>query len=311
LTAEPDGIAGGVGRWLRLAGTLIALVLLFYLLSVQGWDEIWAAIVRISPARLLAAVALTLVSRVATAGRWHALLRSGGIKVSFAETTRLTFAGLFASNFLPTTIGGDVVRLAGALQRRLDPAVSTASLIADRLVGMAGMALALPLAAPALIAGWQKLLPAGAAAGLAAGGGLPARLWAKLLSGLRRVWQAVQLWLRQPRALLLALGFTGVHMLCTFGSIALFLDGMGQPLPLHLISGLWSAVYFITLFPISINGYGLQEISTAAMFTILGGVSQEASLTVALLLRTITILASLPGAAFVGGILERRSQPID
>jgi len=67
------------------------------------------------------------------------------LQISLAETLRLTFAGLFANNFLPSTVGGDVVRLAGAMQARYDSAISAASLVIDRLVGMAGMTLFLPL----------------------------------------------------------------------------------------------------------------------------------------------------------------------
>lgn len=57
----------------------------------------------------------------------------------------LMFTGNFSSNFLPTTIGGDVVRLGGAMQMGYDRAICLASLVVDRLIGMAGMALALPL----------------------------------------------------------------------------------------------------------------------------------------------------------------------
>ncbi len=72
-------------------------------------------------------------------------------KISFRQSLRITFAGLFASNFLPTTIGGDVVRLAGAIQYELDAATSTASLVVDRLVGMAGMAMMVPFSLPSLM----------------------------------------------------------------------------------------------------------------------------------------------------------------
>ncbi len=73
------------------------------------------------------------------------------MKIPFRQSLRITFAGLFASNFLPTTIGGDVVRLAGAIQYRLDAATSTASLVVDRLVGMAGMAMMVPFSLPSLL----------------------------------------------------------------------------------------------------------------------------------------------------------------
>ena len=78
------------------------------------------------------------------------LLRSGGVKARWGQSLRITFAGLFATNFLPTTIGGDLARLAGAIQYGFDATVSAASLVADRLIGLAGMVFVLPLGFPYL-----------------------------------------------------------------------------------------------------------------------------------------------------------------
>jgi hypothetical protein len=303
-------------RWLRLTGTLLALALLVYLLSEQGWREIWLAIQQIAMWQLLLALALTFGSRLAVCARWHVLLRSARTEITFAQTSRLTFAGLFASNFLPTTIGGDVVRLAGAIQMGYDGAVGTASLVADRLVGMAGMAMALPFGLPAFKAvldqavGSRAVYPMNAAMGIASSrSNSQLRKWKGiLLDFANRLLQALSLWMRQPRSLLAALGYTWVHMLCLFASIWLLLQGMDDPMSFWLIAGLWSAVYFITLLPISINGYGLQEVSLAFIFARVGGISTSSALTLAILVRTLTMLASLPGAIFVPGIMAGRKE---
>lgn len=295
---------------LRLGGTLLTLALLIYLLRQQGWAEIEAALMQIGGWRLAVALLLTLVSRLAVTGRWHVLLRSAGMPITAGQTTRLTFAGLFASNFLPTTIGGDVFRLAGAVQLNFDAAVSAASLVADRLVGMAGMALALPLAAPVFFQNQTGLSQAGLASTLPLMGLLssgPRRWVSRLVERGQHLWQGMLAtlsgWLKQPRVLLAALAFTGVHMLCLFLSISILLEGMGEPMPMWKIAGLWSAVYFITLVPISVNGYGLQEVSTHLLYSTIGGLSEPVSLILALLIRTLTMLASLPGALYVPGIL--------
>lgn len=318
--------SGGIRRnkisWLRWLGTLAALVLLLYLLAQQGWQEIWQAVQQVSWWRLLVACLLMVVSRLAVCGRWHVLLRSAGLPISWPQSMRVTFAGLFASNFLPTTIGGDVVRLAGLAQLRYDTALGTASLIADRLVGMAGMALFLPFGLPSLFASPPA---AGAAAGLhsAAWPGAvcgPSRpqpatshstsdstltlVWQKTLNWFWRILEALKLWLKRPLGLALALLFTGVHMVCVFSLVALFLQGLNEPLSFFLIGGLYSIAYFITLIPISINGYGLQEISLTFVYSTLAGVSLSSSLTIALLYRTITMLVSLPGAWYAPALLE-------
>lgn len=49
-----------------------------------------------------------------------------------------------------------MVRLAGAVRIGINPALAAASLVADRLVGMAGMFLALPFAIPSFVAYLQQ-----------------------------------------------------------------------------------------------------------------------------------------------------------
>jgi glycosyltransferase 2 family protein len=303
------------GLWLRLGGTLLTLALLVLLLTQQGWNEILTAVRSISFWRFALAIGLMLISRMAVCGRWHVLLKSAGLNISFKDSTRLTFSGLFATNFLPTTIGGDVVRLAGAVQLKYDVSISTASLIVDRLVGMAGMAMTLPFGIFRLMS-VKPIGGAGSSYNPSAWLSLSfisknkwfSPLWEKGNRFLRQVLSAFSDWLKHPRGLFNSLVFTWIHMLCWFGAITLLLHGMGETITFWQVAGLWSFVYFITQIPISINGYGLQEVSMAFIYTNLGGISYQSSLTIALLLRTLTMFASLPGAVFVPGILEARAK---
>ncbi len=136
---------------IRLFGTLLAAVLLVYLLNQQGWSDIRAALSRIEVWRFFFALCLIGISRFAVAARWYVLLKSSRSEITWWQSTRLTFAGLFATNFLPTTVGGDVIRFAGALQMNFDAVVCAASLLVDRLIGMAGMAMAVPFGLPRFI----------------------------------------------------------------------------------------------------------------------------------------------------------------
>jgi hypothetical protein len=111
-------------------------------------------------------------------------------------------------------------------------------------------------------------------------------------------------WIRRPVVLLESYCYTWGHMLCTFLLIWLFLRGMGEGISLWLTAGLWSLTYFVTLLPLSINGLGIQELSAAFIFSQLGGVSPASSLTLGLLIRTLAMLASLPGAFFLPAILS-------
>jgi len=286
---------------LRWAGTALAAGLLIYLLSRQGWAEIASAAGRIPWWRFLLAFASVVVSRMAVAGRWHVLMRSAGTGISLQQSIRLTFAMLFSSNFLPTTIGGDVIRLAGAIRLGFDQATSVASLVVDRLVGMTGMAMALPFGLPGYL---QYLQNSPSVSTLS----IP---WMESLSQrIRRFFhdttRALATWLHRPRSLLGALAFTWVHMLGTFGAVWLLLGGMDEPISFWLVMGLWSATYFVTLLPISINGMGVQELAMTFFYVAIGGIAQTNGLTLALLMRVLQMVASLPGALFLPDIMAGR-----
>lgn len=312
MASRSDSPASRIS-WLRISSTFIALLLMVYLLQ-QHWAEITDAITRVNSARFALVMGLMLISRLAISGRWIVLLRAAQVPITWRKGVRITLAGVFASNFLPSTVGGDVARLAGALQAGYDPAVSAASLLVDRLVGLTGMALAVPLGLQQLLgsgilqaSGSQPIL-----VGLAASGEFAGKLLAWVRSVIARVIAAVRLWLRHPKALLTSLFFTLLHMLCLFLAMYILLDDLHDPLPFWMIAGLWSLVYVITLVPFTINALGLQEISITFAFSQLGGVSEPHSLMFAVLVRLMSMLASLPGALFLSDVLPgiSKAQPL-
>ena len=287
---------------LRGTGTLLAIVLLVVLLYQNGWTEIQTALQRISLLHLLLALGCIVMSRVFITLRWHVLLRSADIKISFKDTASLVFTGLFANNFLPTTVGGDVIRLAGAIQMGYDQAICLASIAADRLINMVGMSLAAPFGLWQLfanpIAGTQDF------ASLQYAGIIPG-LWQKGWKFIQRTFGSFSLWLKKPSALLLALGFAMAHMIFSFSANYILINGLGASLVFWKVIGLFSLAYFVSLVPVSINGYGVQELTVTFLLSQFGGVSLPVSATVAVLHRLLMMFVSLPGALTLPGVMAR------
>jgi hypothetical protein len=177
--------------------------------------------------------------------------------------------------------------------------VCLASIAADRLVGMAGMVFALPLG---LIPTWSSL---GQLAQYSMA--LPLSIQ-RLVDFARRTLQTLYTWIRQPKALITSLACTWGNMLFIFGALYILIDGLGSHVSFGLIAGLWSLAYFFTLIPISINGYGVQELSLTFLFSHVAGLSTAASLTVAVLIRILFMFASLPGAVFLPAVLSAMSR---
>ncbi len=286
----------------RWAGTLLSLIILYFLIKQIGIDETWNTLKQIAFWRLAVVLVLVFVSRLATFGRWHTLLQVENIQVEWKDSLRLTFAGLFASNILPTTIGGDVFRLAGAVRLGIDGALAAASLVADRLIGMTGMALALPFGIPLLYTFFAQRARENTTAMLSSAAFIT-KVSERARHLLKKLLSKFSYWLKNPVILLQALGFTFVHMLAIFFIINLLLEGMGEHIPLTQIPGLWSLTYFISLLPISINGLGLQEVTITNLFSTIGGISPASSISLAVILRAVWMIGSLPGAFFLSDVL--------
>ena len=288
---------------IRGLGSILALALLIVLIQEEGDGQLFSALRRVSVGYFLAAVVALTISRLFAAARWHILLKSAGVDISFLRSVMLTFTGNFSSNFLPTTIGGDVVRLAGAMQLGYDRAVCVASLVADRLIGLAGMSIALPLG----------LVPV-----FSLGNGVTqsvafSALIQKGVDFAKRTFESFSIWLKKPLALSGSLLATFGNMVFIYLSVYLLLLGIDHHVSYWLVAGLYTLTYFVTLVPISINGLGVQELSMTFLLTQLGGLSSSESATVALLTRAMFIITSMPGAFFLPSILaamnEKKSKP--
>lgn len=285
----------------RGLGSLLALVLLLILIQEEGDGELFSALRRVSLGYFFVALIALLISRMFAATRWFVLLRSAGVQITITRAIMLMFTGNFSSNFLPTTIGGDVVRLGGAMQMGYDRAICLASLVVDRLIGMAGMALMLPLGLIPLLSLDGGFVRSFTLAGLSQ----------KIIGFGKRTFEAFSIWLKKPLGLSGALLSTLANQLFIYLMIYLLLQGIDHHVSYWLVAGMYTLTYFVTLIPISINGLGVQELSMTFLLVQLGGLSSSESATIALLTRVLFILTSLPGAFFLPSVLaamnEKRS----
>lgn len=283
-------------------GSILALVLLLILIREEGDGELFSALRRVSLNYFLLAFAALLISRLFAAARWYILLRSAGVHIPLLRAIMLMFTGNFSSNFLPTTIGGDMVRLGGAMQMGYDRAICLASLVVDRLIGMAGMALVLPLGLiPLFSLNGSGLSQSFTLAGLVQ----------KVVDFAKRTFGAFSIWLKKPLGLSGALLATLGNQLFIYLMIYLLLQGIDHHVSFWLVAGMYTLTYFVTLIPISINGLGVQELSMTFLLVQLGGLTSSESATIALLTRVLFILTSLPGAFFLPSILAAMNEKRD
>jgi len=279
---------------LRALGTILSLGLVALLLW-QNWDDFINSFNRLSLRVLVILVFLAFFSRFIVTLRWFILLRVVEPEIKLDQAFKLSFVGLFTTNFLPSTIGGDFVKLGCATQFGLDSAAVAGSLVIDRIVGMTTMATFLPIGILTISQGngFSTILSASNT------GVLLSKVLGKIKDYFLRVILALETWLKHPFQLFIAACLSFVHMACTFTMVFLILRDLNNPTSWWVSGGLWVLVYFITLLPISINGLGLQEASLSMAFTSFASISESNGLVLAVMIRVLFMIASLPGAFFL------------
>jgi uncharacterized protein (TIRG00374 family) len=306
---------------------VVSVGLIAYLLSRVRLDLVVEAMRSASANYLYLLLALALYFGAITVGaaKWQILLRAQRIRLPLGNLLSYTFVGLFFGNFLPTNVGGDLVRGYDLARDTSLPAEAAISVLVDRLVGLIAFVFVAVLAALLVVysagqaALWQvAVLAAVALLGLC--GGFALMLSDRLRAQVRRLFNlsllsslaplydklssALSAYRRSYGAL--AQAFFISILVLSIGSvvnylIALALGGGISLLHIFLFTPL---ITFVLLIPISIGGIGLNQ-SAYVFFFNLVGVPEEKSLAMSLIMQAIIIVASLPG-----GILwwRKRSQ---
>jgi hypothetical protein len=274
---------------------------------------------------LAVAAALTLAGIVLSAMRWQKVLDALEIRARLPRLMSHYLAGQFVSNVLPTTIGGDVLRVSRLSRDTGESPGTFASVVLERLTGwlvlpvitIVGFAvnpglrhlgsatrLALALAVGTLTVLVVVLVAAGSNR---IGGRFAAR------AGWRRFVGAVHLGIERLRshpgaaANVLVAGFAYQLVLVLAAVAAAQALGV-RPAGLTALLAFFPAVLIAQVLPISMSGLGVRE---GAFVLFLGplGVAQEQAIALGLLLYLLNLAVSLLGApAFAAG--GRRPAPV-
>lgn len=294
---------------------IVSVALIAFLFSRVELERVGRAIA--SANYLYLALALALYFAAITVGcfKWQILLAAQGIEVSLNRLLSYTFVGLFFGNFLPTNVGGDLVRGYDLARHIRGGAEAAISVLVDRLVGLiAFMSMALFMAIIASFvadqAGLQRVAIAAAAALAIFAGGfaliLSHRLRAKvellfrlpLLSTFAplygRLSRALQAYRHSYSALVRAFFISASVLIITGFVNHLIAEALGGGIPLLYIFLFNPLIAFVLLVPISVGGIGLNQSAYVFFFSLIG-VPEVKSLSLSLIMQVIILVSSLPG----------------
>jgi hypothetical protein len=261
------------------------------------------------PLWLLAALVLYALMLAVSAWRWQQLLRAQAVHLRFGRLFESFLVATFFNNFLPSNVGGDVVRVADTSKPAGSKTLATTVVLLDRGLGLLGLFLMGAIGAS--FARWAPGPggdPVGAAtlwAGLAAGTALSIPLFVAprvlhVLAGpvrrlhpewiderLDRLTSALVRFRRAPREMIECFaGAIAVQAILVLFYLALA-RGLHIPVGLVSLALLVPVSFLVQMVPVSINGFGIREATFGLYFQRLGlGLDQA-------------LLLSLSGAAAV------------
>lgn len=252
-------------------------------------------------------VFLMILSLFVRAFRWRVILRGVGSTIRYSRLVELYLVGSFFNAFLPSGLGGDIVRAAEVAQDT-DSSVAVGSVLVDRLTGLMalfGMALvALPFRPPNFPAELTRLIGVICVAGLVGGlfiidGRLLRALLSKWPQSMRnfeggfidRLTRSIDEcgWPALLAALAISVGFNLIQV-AWWATTGLAL-GLDIPFGYYLL--IVPLMALALLIP-SIGGLGVREWLAPALFAG-AAVAPEAAVALALLVFFLERVASLLG----------------
>ena len=257
----------------------VSVGLLTWMVSSADLDAVGKAMLAANPWWLLAALGLQLVGTFFTTTRWRSLLVAQNIRFPIRFLFGSCMVGSFAKQFLPSTIGGDAVRMFDTWRAGAPKSVAVAALTVDRLMGLMALVLFALIAAfftheltdrsPALLvwltAGavglsltmWLLFYPSQALLRLIKG--MIGKLPQKLQGVFTKILGTVTMY--RGHTAQLTRGFL-VSVLLQVNVVTFYFfisQALGMSIDYSKFYLIVPVAIFVMLIPISINGIGLRE----------------------------------------------------
>ncbi|MBI2833563.1 MAG: flippase-like domain-containing protein [Acidobacteria bacterium] len=317
---EAAAVASGYG-WRTLTPVFKVAVsggLLALLLSRTDVERLWLHVRGASLLWLAIALGLYLAMILGSAWRWGLLLSAQQVRVRARGLVSSFLVATFFNNFLPSNIGGDVIRVRDTADAARSRTLATTVVLMDRAIGLLGLGLVAALGATAIggVSGSAALpLPApwlwlglALAMGLSAPAVLAPAGIGKMLQPLRvlhpewvdrrieRITGALSRFKKRPASLLSCFIGAVVVQLILVAFYAAVARSMQIPISLAHLAVLVPLSFVVQMVPVSVNGFGVREATFSFYFARLG-LPLESALVLSFVGAGVIMLFSLSGAA--------------
>jgi uncharacterized membrane protein YbhN (UPF0104 family) len=296
--------AGSTGPANYLIKLTVSAVLLYLIARHVNVRATAVAAAAIPVSALLAALAMQLASNCVATARWYVIMNMISVNESFFFYLRSFFKGAFFNQGLPTSIGGDSLRIIDAARIASKKEDAVFGVFIDRIIGLAGLLLLNIFALlinRSLLPGQVYLPLLGILSLLFLG--LVALFFLRkikafnadnVLGYLGRLSTRYHQVYSSGRAIALQTGLSVLTHLLAMTAFYILGNGVGLHYPLQVYLALVPPVVLLTILPVSLAGWGIREGAMVGFFLLIGA-DKAAVLSFSIIYGLLNLVASLPG----------------
>jgi len=273
--------------------------------------------------------------------RWWLLLRTQSIFIGLWAAVRLHFLGLFYNNFMPSSVGGDLMRAWYVTKHTDKRFEAVLSVFVDRVVGLLSTLVIAAFFYMLFLRGrgavitsnkqdevgliesiakykgiilWVIVVVAVVFLGFLLhkrGREILSRGWASIRAHSVRLIikfkDAMTIYCSKPQAILMVFCLTVLMQLMVITGFWFLGLNMGIEASIKYYYVFFTLTWVLGAIPVSVGGAGVVEASLVLLFVQVAGIEEASAWAIALCQRAVWMLASLPGAAIhlIGAHLPR------
>ena len=285
-----------------LLRALVTTTILVFIVRSINMQQAWGVMVNARADLLVAALIMQFASTAISAYRWQLIMRNLQFGQSFSFYWRSYFKGMFFNQGLPTSIGGDAIRVLDVAGRGFRKRDALYGVAIDRIAGLAALIL-LTLVAnvvstsllPAPVYRLMLLLTMLGLLGIASLFVLKRLSWFDRypqLAFVKAISDHLDLAFAHSRFMLLILSL----LVPIFAMLGFYATGWALGLRFDLMAyfAIVPPALVLTIIPASIAGWGVREGALVGLFSLIGA-DKTIVLMMSLLYGITLIIVSIPG----------------
>ncbi len=297
---------------------VFSIVLLGLLFSRIDIGRVWAGARQASLPWLLAALGVWTLNVATSTWRWHLLLQAQDVRMPRRKLFGSFLVANFFGNFLPSNIGGDVIRIRDTAPAAQSTTLAATVVLVDRGLGLLGLVLIAALGASmavglhgySVLPIWPSWLWAGFVISAAVAiptmyaPGVIARLL-KPLTFVHPEWVGRQIDLltgtlarfrEKPSSLIGCFGGAVLVQALVVTFYVTVVNALNIPVTASDLAVIVPLSLIVQMLPVSMNGFGVREATFSFYFTRVG-LPIESAVLLSLVAAALTMFHSLSGAA--------------